>query len=430
MKILGLEITRAAAAASGAKSDSISLDTLLQRLEAAYETGAGVAVTPETAMQSPTVQAIVTRVTRSMSSLPLHVLKKSEDPSGRVRKERQPRHPVQRLLDRPNDWQSRVDYWNDQTSQVLRYGNFYAFKSRGATGPVRRLLPLHPGKVTVEQQSDWGLVYKVTDQQVGGYREFTADEIHHVRGPARNGSAGDSPVMDARDAIALEIAAAQFGGSFFGNGALPLIMFAYQSGFRGFGNATEEKDFLEKFQEKFSKRGRHRAMLLPQGLEGKPVDIQNDKAQFLETRKLQRNIIAGAFGMPPHIAGDLEPGTKGNVEHQSLEYVQAVVLPLARANEAAMERDLLTDEDRRAGIVIRFNLDGLLRGDFKSRQDGLKIQRENGVINPNEWREVEGLNPRAGGDEYWDQGPSGQMPRGTAADPEETPDPGEEDEDT
>jgi phage portal protein BeeE len=73
-----------------------------------------------------------------------------------------------------------------------------------------------------------------------------------------------------------------------------------------------------------------------------------------------------------------------------------------------MERDLLTDDDRAGGVIIRFNMDAALRGDFKTRQEGLKIQRESGVINPNEWREREGMNPREGGDEYWEEGPSGQ----------------------
>lgn len=418
MKVFGLEITRAAA--PGAKSDGISLDTLIRRLETAYETGSGIAITPETAMQSPTVHAIVTVTTRAMGTLPCHVLLKTTDAQGRTRKERQPDHPVQRLLNRPNDWQSRVDYWSDATSWLLRYGNYYAFKSRGQTGPVRRLLPFHPGNVTVEQRSDWSLIYKVTDQQIGGYREFRSEEIHHIRGPARNGTMGDSPVMDAREAIALEIAAEKFGSSFFGNGALPLLMFNFRSDFHGFKNEQEEQEFLEDFQEKYSKRGRFRAMLMPNGLEAESSDIQNDKAQFLETRKHQRTVIAGAYGIPPHLVGDLERTINNNIEQQNLDWSQKVILPLARTAEAAMERDLLTEEDRRRGIIIRFNLDGLLRGDFKTRQEGLKIQREAGVINPNEWREEEGRNPRDGGDEYWEQGPSGQTGAPSPAPAEET----------
>jgi phage portal protein BeeE len=122
-------------------------------------------------------------------------------------------------------------------------------------------------------------------------------------------------------------------------------------------------------------------------------------------------VIAGAFGVPPHMVGDLSRGTFSNVEQQSLDFVIAVVLPYVRIFEAAMERALLTEEDRRAGVIIRFNVDAALRGDFRSRQEGLKIQREAGVISPNDWRDYEDMNPltdEQGGNDYWRKGPSGQ----------------------
>ena len=100
-----------------------------------------------------------------------------------------------------------------------------------------------------------------------------------------------------------------------------------------------------------------------------------------------------------------------------------VVLPYVRIFEAAMERSLLTDEDRRNGVIIRFNVDAALRGDFLSRQQGLKIQREAGVINANDWRQHEGLNPISeedGGEEFWRQGPSGQSATTDATPPNES----------
>jgi phage portal protein BeeE len=136
--------------------------------------------------------------------------------------------------------------------------------------------------------------------------------------------------------------------------------------------------------------------------------------------------------VPPHLVGDLSKGTFNNVEQQSLDFVQHAVLPHPRIFEAAMERDLLTDEDRAKGVIIRFNLDAALRGDFKSRQEGLKIQREMGVINANEWREEEGRNPirdEDGGEVYWVKGPSGQGMEEPAPEEEApTPEPDEEDE--
>jgi HK97 family phage portal protein len=144
--------------------------------------------------------------------------------------------------------------------------------------------------------------------------------------------------------------------------------------------------------------------LLPKGIEQKePIRIENDKAQMLESRKYQRTVIAGAFGVPPHLVGDLERATFNNVEQQDADFTSNVVQPVATAFEAAMERDLLTEEDYRSGIIIRFNLDSILRADFKSRQEGSRIQREGGMLSANEWREREGMNPipkDKGGDDY------------------------------
>jgi HK97 family phage portal protein len=403
---------------------AVSIDTIIRRLEALHETGSGVSVTPDTAMQAPTVQAIVTAVSRRIATLPIHVYEKTES-NGRARKEPLPNHPVARLLRKPNDWQTATDFWADAASTLVRWGNFYAFKGRGQTGPVRRILPLHPSSMTVKQDDQTlELTYEV-HQSRGDRRSYTIDQMFHVRGPARNFLVGDSPVTDVREAIALEIAAERMGASLFGNGAMPGIIFKVATGSAGFKTDEEAKRFIDDFTEAYSKRSRFRGMLVPKGIDlGAPIDIQNEKAQFLQTRQYQRTVIAGAFGVPPHLVGDLSRGTYNNVEQQSLDFTINVVLPYVRTLEAAMERDLLTDEDRRAGVVIRFNLEATLRGDFKSRQEGLNIQRQAGVINANEWREMEGMNPISdedGGEEYWRQGPSGQSASTDDGKPESEP---------
>ena len=392
------------------KDATLTIDQLVRRLEMVYETVSGIVITPETALQSSTVQAVIRAIGGHISTLPVRVLLKSTS-KGRDKKEPLPNHPVQRLLNDPNLTQDRVTYWLDAVSWLLRYGNFYAVKARGVTGPIRRLVPLPPDCVTVEQEEDLSLRYRV-HQAVGESRTYTQREIHHARRMSRNGWLGDSPVMNARESIALEIAAERLGASFFANGAMPSIVFNYSGGIVGHRSEEDRKRFIEEFQATFSGRGRLRSLLLPKGIEmtRDPIALDNDKAQFLETRKYQRTVIAGIFGVPPQFVGDLERATFNNAEQQSLDFVQNVILPDVRVFEAAMERDLLTDDDRSGGVVIRFNLDAALRGDYLSRQQGLKIQREAGVINPNEWREQEGMNPRpdAGGEGYWDQGPSGQ----------------------
>jgi HK97 family phage portal protein len=394
VKIWGWEIQRAQA-----EQKTAQFEDVLQRIIAAQEgRGYGALVTPENCMASPTVHAIVTAISRRISVSPVHVFQKTTK-GGLDSKERLPSHPVARLLANPNSFQTRTSYWLDAASVFVRQGNFYAYKSRAATGPIKELLPVQYRAISVEQnERTWKVTYKINGE------EHPQNKIHHVRGAARNFIEGNSPVDDVSTAIGLEILAEKFGASFFQNGALPFIVFSWLQGSSGFKTPEDSKQFIQDFQEAFGGGKRFRAMLAPKGMD-KPstVPIENDKAQFLETRKLQRTIIAGAFGVPPHLVGDLERATFNNVEQQDLDFTSNVVQPIAHAFESAMERDFLTDEDRRDGVIIRFNLDSILRSDFKGRQEGLQIQKQNGSLSANEWREIEGKNPISdedGGNDY------------------------------
>lgn len=360
-------------------------------------------VSPETCMKSPTVHAIITAITRRFAVTPLHVYRKTRK-DGRDNKELLADHPVAKLLAYPNSFQSRVDYWMDATSWFARYGCFYAFKSRGKTGPIRSLLPMNPRNVTVKQDPNtWNVIYE-WGGGTEGQQTYTPSQVHTARGPARNGFSGDSPVNDVAQSIALEIAAESMGATLFSNGAIPLMVFKYMTGTQRFKDEESEKQFIEDFQAQFSGTKRHKALLLPKGIEqGTPLEIDNDKAQFIETRRYQRTVIAGAWGVPPHLVGDLERATFNNVEQQDQDFTGNVIMPIAQAFEAAIERDLLTTDDVNSGVIVRFNLDSVLRADFKSRQEGSQIQRQNGAISANEWREREGMNPISeedGGDEY------------------------------
>lgn len=396
--------------AAGVKADGLTIDQVIQRIEAAFRTTAGIAVSPENCMMSPTVTAIVTAISRRIATLPILVIRRTVE-GGRATKELLPNHPVARLLARPNDWQNPNQFWLDATSQLVRWGNFYCFKSRGVTGPVRQLLPINPGGVNVRQEIDWQVVYE-TSTPDGSYQRLTPDQILHARGPARDSMRGDSVVMDIRQAIGLEIQAELMGASVFGNSAQPGIIFKFSDGAQGFKTEEERSKFVDNFQAIYAREKRYSATLLPKGIEvDSSAPIDNEKAQYILTRQYQRTVIAAAFGVPVHMVGDLSKGTFNNVEQQTLDFVLNVVLPYARMFENALERALLTDQDRTSGVIIRFDLEAILRGDFKSRQEGLNIQRQAGVISANDWRERENMNPlpeEDGGNDYWRQGPSGQ----------------------
>ena len=133
-----------------------------------------------------------------------------------------------------------------------------------------------------------------------------------------------------------------------------------------------------------------------------PISIAPEQAQFLETRKFQINEIARIFRVPPHMVGDLEKSSFSNIEQQSLEFVKYTLDPWVSRWEQAIMRSLLTDEEKKK-YFVKFNVDGLLRGDYESRMRGYSIGIQNGFMSPNDVRELENMNlipDELGGNRY------------------------------
>ena len=133
-----------------------------------------------------------------------------------------------------------------------------------------------------------------------------------------------------------------------------------------------------------------------------PISISPEQAQFLETRKFQINEIARIFRVPPHMVGDLEKSSFSNIEQQSLEFVKYTLEPWLVRWEQSMARSLLTPSEKRE-YFIKFNVDGLLRGDYASQMSGYATARQNGWMSANDIRELENLDripAEDGGDLY------------------------------
>ena len=133
-----------------------------------------------------------------------------------------------------------------------------------------------------------------------------------------------------------------------------------------------------------------------------PISISPEQAQFLETRKFQIDEIARIFRVPPHMVGDLEKSSFSNIEQQSLEFVKYTLEPWIVRWEKSLNRALLTDSEK-AAYFVKFNVDGLLRGDYQSRMNGYATARQNGWMSANDIRELENLDripPELGGDLY------------------------------
>ena len=164
------------------KKESNQFETVLQRLIAATY-GSGASITPDNCMKSPTVHAIVTAISRRFAVTPVHVFKTQIDAvTGNETRIRQPDHPIEKLLKKPNSWQSRVEYWLDLSSTLVRWGRYTAVKGQGTTGPIQQLWPISPGKMDIKQDSNFNVTFKFEGRE----QPYQMKQIHYIRGPARD----------------------------------------------------------------------------------------------------------------------------------------------------------------------------------------------------------------------------------------------------
>ena len=234
-------------------------------------------------------------------------------------------------------------------------------------------------------------------------------DVLHIPGLGFDGLVGYSPIAMAKNAIGMAIACEEFGAKFFANGAAPSGVLEHP------GTIKDPARVRDAWQSQFGGSSNSgKVAVLEEGMKYTPISISPEQAQFLETRKFQINEIARIFRVPPHMVGDLEKSSFSNIEQQSLEFVKYTLDPWIIRWEQSMARVLLSLDERK-DLFIKFNLEGLLRGDYQSRMNGYSIARQNGWMSANDIRELENLDripAEQGGDLYLING--SMLPLGSA----------------
>jgi hypothetical protein len=218
---------------------------------------------------------------------------------------------------------------------------------------------------------------------------FPAEKILHFRGFGSNGINSYSVISLARESIGLGLASQEYGARFFGQGTNMGGFLKHPKGLSDEAYERLRKDMNRKYQ---GLERSHGLIILEDGMEYQKVGLTNEDAQFLETRKFQVTEIARWFGMQPHMVGDMEKATFSNIEQQSIEAVIYTWRPRAVRLEQELNMKLL-----KSGEYVRFSLEGLLRGDIKSRYEAYKIGVGNGWLNADEVRALEDMNPQPEG---------------------------------
>ena len=361
---------------------------------------AGKNVNERSAMQMTAVYACVRILSEAIAGLPLHLYHSKADGG----KEKAVGRPLYFLLhDEPNEEMTSFVFRETLMTHLLLWGNAYAQVIRNGKGEVIALYPLMPNRMQVNRNEKGQLYYQYTTSSddaptmEGSAVVLMPEDVLHIPGLGFDGLVGYSPIAMAKNAIGLAIATEEYGAKFFANGAAPSGVLEHP------GTIKDPQRVRDAWMSQFG--GSHnsgKVAVLEEGMKYTPISISPEQAQFLETRKFQINEIARIFRVPPHMVGDLEKSSFSNIEQQSLEFVKYTLDPWVIRWEQSLQRTLLSSEDKKE-YFFKFNLEGLLRGDYASRMSGYATARQNGWMSANDIRELENLDripAELGGDLY------------------------------
>lgn len=361
---------------------------------------AGKNVNERSAMQMTAVYSCVRILAEAVAGLPLHLYRYKEDGG----KERAIDNNLYHLLhDEPNKEMSSFIFRETLMTHLLLWGNAYAQIIRNGKGEVVALYPLMPNKMQVDRDNNGELYYIYTRspdeaKTMEGVTVYLRPrDVLHIPGLGFDGLVGYSPIAMAKNAIGLAIATEEYGAKFFANGAAPSGVLEHP------GTIKDPSRLRENWNSTFGGSANSgKVAVLEEGMKYTPISISPEQAQFLETRKFQIDEIARIFRVPPHMVGDLEKSSFSNIEQQSLEFVKYTLDPWVIRWEQSLSRSLLNEDEKRK-YFFKFNLEGLLRGDYESRMSGYATARQNGWMSANDIRELENLDKipaEDGGDLY------------------------------
>ncbi|WP_242148911.1 phage portal protein [Sphingomonas sp. BAUL-RG-20F-R05-02] len=310
-------------------------------------------------------------------------------------------HDLHQLLYlEPSEGLTAFSLWETIVFHVMLCGNAYVFINRvGDSGRIHELLVLEPAKVQVTRLPDRTLRYDVAGED-GGFRTVPNNLIWHIRGPSWNGWMGMETVRLVREALGLSLALEGSHAELHSGGTKQSGVYAID------GELTaKQHEQMVTWLKRYAAAGdlSGAPMVLDRGAKWFNQQMSGVDTEHLATRNYQvQEVCRGVRVMPIMVGLADKVATYSSSEQMFLAHRQYTLMPWAGRLEQSGEVSLLTPADKRQGLQLRFDLDVSMRGDFKSRQEGRQIQRRNGVINANDWRAGENLNPRSdpGGDQY------------------------------
>lgn len=351
-------------------------------------TRSGMHVTQSSALSATAVWACVRILAESVAQLPLPLYERTE-----TGKKRATGHPVYGLLHSlPNPEMTSFQLRRLMMVHLSTWGNAYCEIEWSNDGYPVALWPLVPSN-TDPVRIDGQLMYAVRLPD-GQTKALPSYRVWHVTGLGSDPLVGISPIRQHMETIGLAQAMTAHGATFFANGARPGLVLKHPG--------TLNADALQRLKESITAAyegldNAYRTMILEEGMGIEKLTIPPDEAQFLGSREFQTVEIARIFNVPPHMIQHLADATYSNIEHQGLQFVTNTLMPYLVNFEQTASRDLLVGEERDRYYAEHL-VDGLQRGDIKTRFEAYNAAIQTGILTINEARSKENLDRVDGGD--------------------------------
>ena len=355
----------------------------------------GKTISPDNAMEAPTVYACVRLISQTLARMPWQVLRQSADGSSN-----DPTHPVYQLLNgEANEDMTSFVFREAQISDCLLYGNSFAFINRNPAGTPVGLERLRPDLVYMLRDAANQPFYQYwtgkADEKASEeikQRKFRPYDILHVVGPSADGLLGEAPIHRMRDLIGMELELQEFTSRFFANNCRPAGVLSMP------GRLSAEG--ANRLREAFARvhsgaQGAGKVAILEEGLKYDAISTNAKDSDLDSMKKFCRQQIAAAFNVPSHRVGDNDGVSYSSAEQANAVFVQSTLAGWAARLEQEVNRKLLKRGD---DVTTRISFDDLLRGDMSTRFSAYAVAVTNGILTPNEIREREGLPAVDGGE--------------------------------
>lgn len=358
------------------------------------KTATDVVVTEETAMGVTAVWQAVNLIAGTIGHLPIHLYKEGEEA-----KEKAKNDPLYRVLhDAPNAIHTKPVFWRMVAQRMAISGRAICLIVRNKGGRVDSLIPLERSKVKIRQEIKNGRL--VRTYRYDDTKDYDASEIlDFCPNLKADGVSEWNPIATEKDALGLAIAVEKFASELYRDGGTPPLAMTMPA-----GSARAEEKASNQVSEMLRRaRNRTRNVLpLPTGFDIKPIGYEPSKVQMVELREHQVQEVSRIFNVAPALLFDLSHGTFANYEQQALSFAQNTIAPLVKVIEAELNAKLFGN--RNTVNSVEFDLNGMLRGDIKTRLESLRNACGGSFMTVNETRAKENLPPIEGGDVVLTQG--------------------------